>query len=139
MTNIEYTDRLDGVSAEHLAGGFFEGWPDPPTPDRHLDLLRGSHRVVLAREAGTGTVVGFVNATGDGVLTAYIPLLEVLPAWRGRGIATELVRRMLDGLRVYMVDLACDDDLVQFYERLGLHRTNAMIQRRYELQSGART
>jgi ribosomal protein S18 acetylase RimI-like enzyme len=71
-------------------------------------------------------VVGFVTAISDGVLSAYIPLLEVLPEYQGRGIGAELVRRLLDRLGgLYMVDLCCDEDVVGFYERLGLARWDA--------------
>jgi hypothetical protein len=46
---IEYTESVDGVAARHLVG-FFVGWADPPSPERHLALLRGSDDVILARE-----------------------------------------------------------------------------------------
>ena len=109
--------------------GFFVDWPSPPTPETHLDVLRGSDHVVLARESG-GRVVGFVTAVGDGVLAAYIPLLEVLPAWQGRGVGTELVRLLLDELRgLYMVDLVCDDALEPFYARFGMILLRAMALR----------
>ena len=114
---IEYTDSLEGVEPPQLEG-FFVGWPSPPSPERHLELLRGSAAVVLARDGDA--VVGFVTAISDGVLSASIPLLEVLPAYRGRGIGSELVRRLLaalDGL--YMIDLSCDAELEPFYARLG--------------------
>jgi ribosomal protein S18 acetylase RimI-like enzyme len=114
---IEYTDRLDGVEAGHLRG-FFVGWPSPPSPERHLELLRGSAAVVLARDGDN--VVGFVNAVSDGVLSAYIPLLEVLPDYQGRGIGSELVRRLVVRLEsLYMIDLCCDAELEPFYLRLG--------------------
>ena len=49
-------------------------------------------------------MVGFVTAISDGVLSAFIPLLEVLPEWQGPGIGTELVRRILAELEdFYMV------------------------------------
>ena len=119
---IVYETTLDGVRAEDLEG-FFVGWPTRPSPRRHLEVLRGSDLVVLARDEESGRVVGFVTAVGDGVLTAFIPLLEVLPPFQGRGIGTELVRRMLAMLEdVYMVDLGCDEDLVAFYERFGMGR-----------------
>jgi GNAT superfamily N-acetyltransferase len=119
---IEYVTTLDGVRPEHL-DGFFVDWQTPPSPERHLALLRGSAHVVLARESESGRIVGFVNAVGDGVLSAFIPLLEVLPEYQARGIGTELVRRMLALLEgLYMVDLCCDEDLVPFYERFGLGR-----------------
>ena len=73
----------------------------------------------------------------DGVSAAYIPDLEVLPAYRDRGIGSELVRRMLEKLRhLYMVDLVCDANLQPFYQRLGMRLYTAMIYRNYEAQSG---
>jgi GNAT superfamily N-acetyltransferase len=126
---VRYTTSLDGIEEADLTGGFWVGWPAPPTPAAHLALLRGSEAVVLAL-GGDGQVIGFVTAVGDGILAASIPLLEVLPAWQGQGIGSELVRRILDVLGPrYMVDLVCDEDLVPFYERLGLTPFRAMIRR----------
>jgi ribosomal protein S18 acetylase RimI-like enzyme len=127
---IEYTDSLDGIEPEHL-DGFFEGWPSPPSPAGHVEILRGSYRIVLARETGSPRVVGFVNAISDGTLYAFIPLLEVLPSHRGRGIGSELVTRLLDELKdFYAVDLMCDPELQPFYDRFGMHRAAGMIIRR---------
>ena len=114
---VEYSDLLEGIEPSQLEG-FFVGWPNPPSPERHLELLRGSAAVVLARDGEQ--VVGFVNAVSDGVLSAYIPLLEVLPTYQGRGIGSELVRRLVARLAsLYMVDLCCDAELEPFYRRLG--------------------
>jgi GNAT superfamily N-acetyltransferase len=132
---LSYSTSLTGVTADHLRGGFFEGWPNPPTPETHLRMLRAASHVVLARDGER--VVGFINALSDGVLAAYIPLLEVLPAWRGQGIGAELVRRMLAELSpIYMIDLLCDAALVPYYERLGLKPVRGMVMRNYESQSG---
>lgn len=134
---IIYQDGVDGVTEELLVG-FFVGWPNPPTPAVHLRLLRGSQHCVLARDGVGGPVVGFVNAVGDGVLSAYIPLLEVLPAYQGRGIGTALMARMLEQLRgFYMVDLLCDPELQPYYERLGMRPASGMLLRNYDRQSGA--
>jgi GNAT superfamily N-acetyltransferase len=86
--------------------------------------------VVLAVDPASGDVVGFITAIGDGGLVAFIPLLEVLPAWRGQGIGRELVRRMLARLADrYAIDLVCDEDQVPFYERLGGTRGRAIMWR----------
>jgi ribosomal protein S18 acetylase RimI-like enzyme len=131
---ISYQDHLVGVTPERLIG-FWSGWQTPPTPELHLRILAGSETILLAIDAeADDRVVGFINAIGDGVVSSYIPFLEVLPDYRGRGIGTELVRRMLERLHDrYMVDLVCDEDLVPFYERLGLTRYGAMVQRRPEV------
>ncbi len=129
---IEYTTTVDGIDSRDLEG-FFVGWPAPPSQEQHLKLLRHSEHVVIARDSESGQVVGFVNAVGDGVLSAFIPLLEVVPEYQGRGIGTELVRRMLALLESrYMVDLCCDEELAPFYERFGMSRLVGMGLRKPE-------
>jgi ribosomal protein S18 acetylase RimI-like enzyme len=84
-----------------------------------------------------GRVVGFAQAISDGVLTAFIPLLEVRPEHRGRGLGTALLQHLLGQLsHLYAVDLSCEGGLVPFYERLGMRRANAMVLRNYGRQNG---
>jgi ribosomal protein S18 acetylase RimI-like enzyme len=133
---ITYTDSTAGVSLVNLRG-FFVGWPNPPAPETHLRILNGSDAVVLARDEASGAVVGFITAISDGVSCAYIPHLEVLPEYQGRGIGSELARRMLEKLsRLYMIDLLCDPDVQPFYARLGMHPATGMLIRNYDRQSG---
>ena len=124
---IVYDDDVSRIHPEQLEG-FFVGWPAKPSPERHLEILRASAHVVLALDDEPGRVVGFVTAISDGVLSAFLPLLEVLPDYQGRGIGSELMRRMLARLEhLYMVDLCCDRDLVPFYERVGMRRWDAAM------------
>jgi GNAT superfamily N-acetyltransferase len=98
---------------------FFEGWPQPPTEAVFHDAMRGSYAVEFA--IADGRVIGFINAISDGVATAFIPWLEVVPEYRGQGIGAALVRRMLKRLgHLYSVDLVCDPPLVPYYQRFGL-------------------
>lgn len=132
---FRYTTSTEGIRPHQLTG-FFIGWPNPPSPERHLAVLRGSSHVVLAIDDAGDRVVGFINAVSDGVLSAYIPLLEVLPEYQGRGIGAELIRRMLDLLRdFYMIDLLCDPELQPYYERFGMRRATGMLLRNYNRQS----
>ena len=132
---ITYTDSLADVTSEHLQGGFFVGWPNPPSPSSHYRILHGSAAIVLARRAD-GLVVGFITAVSDGISCAYIPHLEVLPAYQGQGIGTALVQQMLAKLRqLYMIDLVCDPALQPFYERLGMRAVVGMVVRHYDRQA----
>jgi ribosomal protein S18 acetylase RimI-like enzyme len=127
VTVISYRASLAGVTADDIQG-FFDGWPTPPTPSAFLRVLSNSTHVVLAYD--NRQVVGFINALSDGELAAYIPLLEVRASHRGRGIGSELVRRMVDILgEMYMVDLVCDDEVAPLYERLGMTRLAGMARR----------
>jgi predicted N-acetyltransferase YhbS len=115
---IDYQIGLESIQPHDLVG-FFDGWPAAPNSDALLRILHNSALVVLARD--NDHVVGFINALSDGELAVYIPLLEVRTTHRGRGIGSELVRRVLDHCNdAYMIDAICDADLVPFYERLGM-------------------
>jgi predicted N-acetyltransferase YhbS len=75
-------------------------------------------------------VVGFVNMLSDGVLTAFIPWLEVLPEYQGQGIGGELMHRILEGTeRFYSVDLVCDETLVPYYARFGMSGASSALLR----------
>lgn len=125
----EYHHASTEVADEDLTG-FFDGWPTKPPPSALLAVLAGSHSSFIAR-TGDGRVIGVVSAISDGVLSASIPLLEVLPGFRGRGIGTRLMRLVLERLEgLYMVDLSCDEDLVPFYLRFGMQEARAMSLRR---------
>ena len=97
--------------------GFFVDWPNPPPPSTHLKLLKSSDAVVLAIDTKKHTVVGFITAVTDKILSCYIPFLEVLPEYQHRGIGKNLVRHMLEKLKnAYMIDLMCDTNLQAFYK-----------------------
>ena len=97
---------------------------------------------MLAINSETGKVVGFVNAISDRVLSAYVPLLEVLPEYQGRGIGGELVKRLMAELEgLYMIDLCCNEDMIPFYEKFGLVAAStmpvvSMIRRDFDHQDG---
>lgn len=120
----KYSAELDHVELT----GFFVGWPNPPDEARHREILKRSYLSLVAVDEDRNRIVGFISAISDGVFSAYIPLLEVLPEYQGQGIGSELVRRVLTELRdFYMVDLCCDEALQPFYSRLGMARAYGMI------------
>ncbi|MDO3411163.1 GNAT family N-acetyltransferase [Saccharibacillus sp. CPCC 101409] len=134
---IQYVDSLESIKEDSFAEGFFAGWPNPPSPETFVRVLHGSAHVVLALDDESGQIIGFINALSDGVLSAYIPLLEVIPAYQSQGIGRELARRMLKKLDGhYMVDLLCDPELESFYARQGMRKANGMMLRNYKKQSG---
>lgn len=131
-----YQTSIEGITPRML-DGFFVNWGNPPSSDSHLRILQGSYKIVLAIDETTNQVVGFINAISDVVLSAYIPLLEVLPSYQKRGIGKELLNRMMCELSdFYMVDLLCDRTLQPFYERLGMRTADGMLKRNYTFQCG---
>ncbi len=127
-TDIEILDTLN-------VDGFFVGWPNPPSQETFIKILKGSFKAVLAHE--DDKLIGFINCISDGVLAAYIPLLEVIPYYQGQGIGENLVKKMLSELNdFYMIDLLCDESLIPYYEKLGLSKTTGVFIRNYNNQSG---
>ena len=133
---ITYVDSITSITEDHLQG-FFEGWPSPPSPTMHLELLANSDHVVLATDADSRKVAGYIAAISDGVLTAHITFLEVLPARRGQGIGQELMRRMLERVQhLYVVSLLFDAELQPFCARFGMESVCGMARWRFEGQPG---
>ena len=131
---MNYTNDVSILDNVDL-NGFFVGWPNPPSTAVFKEMLKQSYKVHLAYE--NEKLVGLVNSISDGVLSAYIPLLEVLPEYQGRGIGQELVKRIQQELNhLYMVDLLCDEDLIPFYEKLGMMRASGALLRNYDRQNG---
>jgi ribosomal protein S18 acetylase RimI-like enzyme len=99
------------------ADGFFIGWPKPPSEDTLKRILIQGQHFVLAIDGNK--IVGFINAISDKTLSAYIPLLEVLPEYQGKGIGKVLVNKMKEELSsYYMIDISCDDSVVKFFQGL---------------------
>ncbi|SYZ72887.1 putative acetyltransferase [Candidatus Zixiibacteriota bacterium] len=129
---IIYTDSVREISPAQIQG-FFVGWKNPLSPEKHLVILKNSYLRILAVDGDSKRVVGFINAISDGSFSAYIPLLEVLPEFQNRGIGSRLLRMMLDRLRdFYMVDLTCDAGRTSFYSKFGFIDGTAMMLRNYE-------
>ncbi|MFP4462162.1 MAG: GNAT family N-acetyltransferase [Thermotogota bacterium] len=128
---IIYQKDLNNISKNQLQG-FFVGWSSPLTTTQHFKILENSQYFVLAVDQDTSQVIGFVNALSDHVNFAFIPMLEVLPNYQNKGIGTKLMATMLEQLSmITCVDLTCDQDLQDFYQRFSMLRSHGMILRKY--------
>jgi ribosomal protein S18 acetylase RimI-like enzyme len=129
---IEYRNSLEDITAEKLCG-FFCDWPNPPSKEVHLQILKNSFAFVIAYDNAEERVVGFVNAISDGLISAYIPLLEVLPEFKGQGIGRELIKRIETRLAdTYAIDIVCDSAVTPFYTKLGYIELKGMAKRNYD-------
>ena len=127
-----YNEDLRDIS---IADGFWEYWPTHPDKTTHREILANSYKAIVAIEHDE--IIGFITIISDGIISAYIPLLEVIPSYRGQGIGRRLVELAMKEMEnIYMLDLSCDSNLVDFYEKFGMNKTNAMIKRNYASQSG---
>ena len=94
---IQYKIYSPDLKHLEIGQGFFDGWPNPPSIEKHREILEKSYKSIVAIDE-SNKIVGFINTLSYGVLSAYIPLLEVLPQYKNQGIGSELVKRRLEEL-----------------------------------------
>ena len=98
------------------------GWTEASeTPDERLAAsLTRAWRGACAR--ADGEVIGCGLILSDGVLHALIVDVIVDPEWRGRGVGTGIMRRLIAMCReagILQTQLFCARGKRPFYERLG--------------------
>ena len=126
---INYQCNLENITPDALEG-FFVGWKAPYTKEKHYQVLKNSQYIVLAIK--NNKVIGFINALSDQVSHAFIPLLEVIPEEQNQGIGTKLMEIMLEQLNdITNIDLICDQEMQNFYQRFKMFKSHGMIIRKY--------
>ena len=124
MKEIEYRYENDLPIGKVV--GLYEslGWSSAEKPQELKDGLRHSHTVITAWDGQR--LVGLGNAISDGHLVVYYPHLAVHPDYQGRGIGSEIVRRMLkryEGIHQQMV--VADGRAVDFYKKCGFKKAGS--------------
>lgn len=133
---IEYKVYSASDEEIEIADGFFEGWPDAPDKNIHRQLLKSSFKAFVAIDRDINKIIGFITVISDGIISAYIPLLEVIPAYRKKGIGSKLFNLAKHECNnLYMIDLSCDNELVGFYKNFNMKKGTSMFLRNYDRQS----
>ena len=115
--SIRIADSLDGITGEALKRFYADSdFDNGRTPQQYLTAFLNS-MVALAFDGER--LVGVARAITDGVRCAAIFDVCVLPSYRGRGIATRLMRSLIGALRGQFVVLKCDQSLRQMYGEFG--------------------
>jgi len=115
----------DRPNQDDLFGLYRElAWADflSITPEQLHKAMEQSYIVISAYE--NNKLVGPGRVVSDGIITAYICGVGVLPKYRCKGIGTEILNR----LKLYCLErnihtqLVCKDDLVSYYSRMGFEK-----------------
>ena len=118
---IRYSEIHD-VPLESVLGLYrANDWSSAQKPELVHKALLASHSLVSAWDGSK--LVGLGNAISDGYLVVYYPHLLVLPDYQGRGIGTELMRRLIaryEGFHQHM--LVADGRALDFYRKCGFER-----------------
>ncbi len=111
-------EQIAAITALYRGNGWWGTAQD--NPDLVSAIVMGSHCFILAMEGDR--VIGMGRAISDGASDAYLQDVTVHPDFRRRGIAGELVRRLVerlhgDGLR--WIGVIAEGDARPLYEKLG--------------------
>ena len=108
---------IDGVVDLYRANG----WSSAEKPEQLYKALVASHSLISAWD--DARLVGLGNAISDGHLVVYYPHLIVHPEFQGRGVGSEIMRRLMqryNGFHQQM--LVADGRTLDFYRKCGFER-----------------
>jgi len=105
---------------------YAEGWMQPAPDNAELvtRIISGSHCFVIA-VMNKGEIVGMGRGISDGVSDAYIQDVTVKKTYRGQGIGSEIIRKLLERLRadgLTWIGLIAERNSQAFYSRLGFEK-----------------
>ena len=103
-------------------------WADDRSSDGIQKMLDATYVVLGAWEGDR--LIGFVRTITDGIYRALIDDLVVEESRRGRGIGSELMKRLIERLREMEIEevfLRCGGDVVPFYQRHGFEKTRGVV------------
>ncbi|AIE87972.1 GCN5-related N-acetyltransferase [Fimbriimonas ginsengisoli Gsoil 348] len=110
----------EGVDWEALTRSLIaDDFSNGRTPDELRRSFENSHVVCFARV--NGQVVGKGRLLSDSVCNAYLVDMWTSSNFRRRGIARTILSNLVGSVPGQHVYLQADDDLVDFYEKLGFH------------------
>ena len=117
MTPFTYKDDLEGIDWDEMKATLSEDrFDNGRTPAQLERSFAQSAHVCLAHTEGK--IIGTARALSDGVCNGYIVDVWTLTAYRHQGIASAMMRRLLDampGQHVYLFS----DDAADFYKKIG--------------------
>jgi ribosomal protein S18 acetylase RimI-like enzyme len=117
-SDIHFTRTLEGVDWDALKAALCaDQFDNGRTPEQLQRSFANSEAVCFAW--ANGKIIGKARVLSDGVCNAYLVDVWTQSAYRHRGIATEMLRRLLQDLPGQHVYLQADEDVVPFYRKLG--------------------
>jgi GNAT superfamily N-acetyltransferase len=121
MAPVDYRENrelpLDGLVDLYRANG----WSSAEKGELLRKALVNSHAIISAWV--DDRLIGLGNAISDGYLVVYYPHLIVHPEFQGKGIGSEIVRRMKARYRdFHMHMLVADGRAIEFYRKCGFER-----------------
>lgn len=116
--NIQYKDSQDFTEEELRELFLSVNWSSGNYPEKLVITMKNSGTVYSAWDGNK--LVGLVNALDDGIMTAYIHYLLIMPEYQQFGIGKELIKRIADKYQSYLrIVLIAYGKEIGFYKHCG--------------------
>jgi spermidine synthase len=111
-------DQIQQIIALYRREGWWTEGPDDP--DMVARIIAGSHCFIIATIEDN--IIGMGRAISDGASDSYLQDITVKEPYRGQGIGTQIIKRLIerlhsDGLK--WIGLIAERGSHGFYERIG--------------------
>jgi GNAT superfamily N-acetyltransferase len=118
MKSIQYKSAKD-FSEKELRDLFLSvGWSSGNYSDKLVIAMRNSSSVYSAWD--DDKLVGLVNVLDDGVMTAYVHYLLIMPEYQHHGIGGKLVKTVSENYKDYLrIVLIAYSKETEFYKHCG--------------------
>jgi ribosomal protein S18 acetylase RimI-like enzyme len=118
MRNIQYKTIKD-FSEKELRDLFLSvDWSSGNYPDKLVISMRNSSSVFTAWDGDK--LVGLINVLDDGIMTAYVHYLLIMPEYQHIGIGKKLVKMVSENYKDYLrIVLIAYEKEIEFYKHCG--------------------
>lgn len=117
---FRYQENCDNISWERVACILKEVGMSFTTPDIHRISFEASYAVIFVFDGDK--LIGLGRILSDGVRQSAIYDIAIVPAYQGRGIGQEIVKRLLDKTPACNCILYASPGKEGFYKRLGFKK-----------------
>jgi ribosomal protein S18 acetylase RimI-like enzyme len=116
--DIEYKNIKD-FTLQELRNLFLSvNWSSGNYPDKLVVAMKNSGSVFSAWDGQK--LVGLINVLDDGIMTAYVHYLLIMPEYQHTGIGKNLVKMVIDKYQSFLrIVLVAYDKETEFYKRCG--------------------
>jgi len=136
MFEIKFVDewKQGEIVKLYKAGGW---WKDSYDSSSVNDLISGSFAFLVVVKSSNGKAVGMGRIISDGVSDAYFQDIIVLPDYRGIGLGSMIVKKLIDfciGKGIYWIGLISEPGQNGFYLKNDFEVMKDYVPMKYRLE-----
>jgi ribosomal protein S18 acetylase RimI-like enzyme len=118
MKYIQYKSTKEFTEKELQDLFLSVNWSSGNYPDKLVIAMKNSSSVFTAWD--NDKLVGLINVLDDGIMTAYVHYLLIMPKYQHIGIGKKLVKMVLENYKDYLrIVLIAYEQEVGFYKHCG--------------------